>query len=78
MEAKDTAEKTAPSVARAKPAPKPRRGEPEPEEPIPSVPLSGLGDVSLEGLGAGFSVLSVGRPEGKERQKEKAAVDIES
>ena len=40
MDTKDTAEKTASSVAPAKPAPKPRPGEPEPEEPIPSVPLS--------------------------------------
>ena len=35
------------------------------------MPLSGLGDDSLEGLGAAFSGLSVGGPEGKEKQKEK-------
>ena len=61
MDTKDAAEKTAPSVAPAKPAPEPKpAGEPE-----PSVPLSGLGDDSLEGLRAAFSGLSVGGPEGK-------------
>ena len=75
MDTKDTAEKTAPSVAPAKPAPAPKpAGEPEPEEPVPSVPLSGLGDDSLEG--AAFSVLSVGGPEGKEKEKDKEAVDM--
>ena len=74
MDTKDTAEKTAPSAAPAKPAPKPTRGEPEPIELVPSVPLSGLGDDSLEGLGVAFSGLSVGAPEGKE--KEKGAVDM--
>ena len=60
MDTKDTAKKTAPSVAPAKPAPAPKPdGESEPEEPVPSVPLSGLGDDSLEGLGAAFSGLSV-------------------
>ena len=59
LDTKDTAEKTAPSVARAKPAPAPKpAGEPEPEEPVPSVPLSQLGADSLEGLGAAFSGLS--------------------
>ena len=54
---------------------KPKRaGEPEREEP--SVPLSGLGDDFLEGLGAAFSGLSVGGPEGKEKEKEKEAVDM--
>ena len=76
MDTKDTAEKTAPSVAPAKPAPKPRPGEPEPEEPVPSVPLSGLGDDPLEDLGAAFSGLSVEGPEGKEKEKEKEAVDM--
>ena len=55
MDTKDRAEKTALSVAppmRAT-APKPA-GEPDPEEPVPSVPLSGLGDDSLEGFGAAF------------------------
>ena len=77
MDTKDTAETTAPSVAPAKPAraPKPA-GEPEPEEPVPSVPLSGQGDDSLEGLRAAFRVLPVGGPECKEREKEKQAVDI--
>ena len=76
METKETAETTAPSVAPAKPAPKPGPGEPEPEEPVPSVPLSGLGDDSLEGLGAAFSGLSVGGPEGKKKEKEKQGVDM--
>ena len=61
MDTKDTAVKTAPSVAPAKPAPKPRPGEPEPEEPVPSVPLIGLRDDTLEGLGAAFNGLSVKR-----------------
>ena len=76
MDTKDTAETTAPSVAPAKPAlaPKPA-GEPEPEVPVPSVPLSGLRDDSLDGLGVAFSGLSVGGPEGKEKEKEKQAVD---
>ena len=38
------------------------------------MPLSGLEDDSLEGLGIAFSGLSVGAPEGKE--KEKGAVDM--
>ena len=76
MDTKDILEKTAPSVAPANPVPKPRPGEPEPEEPVPSVPLSGLGDNSLEGFGAAFSGLSVEGPESKEREKEKEAVDM--
>ena len=77
MDTKDTAETTAPSVAPSKPAPAPKpAGEPEPEEPVPSVPLGGLGDDSLEGLRAAFSGLSVGGPEGKEKEKEKQAVDM--
>ena len=57
MDTKDTAKTTAPSVAPAKPAPAPRpAGEPEPEEPVPSVPLSELGDDSLEGLRAALSL----------------------
>ena len=40
------------------------------------MPLSGLGDESLEGLGAAFSGLSVGGPEGKEKEKKKEAVDM--
>ena len=51
-------------------------GEPEPEEPVPSASLRGLGDDSLEGLGAAFSVLSVGGPEGKGKEKAKEAVDM--
>ena len=75
MDTKHTAETTAPSVAPAKPAPASKpAGEPEPEKPVSSVPLSGLGDYSLEGLRAAFSVLSVGGPEGKEKEKEKQAV----
>ena len=40
------------------------------------MPLNGPGDDSLEGLGAAFSELSVGGPGGKEKQKEKEAVDM--
>ena len=77
MDTKDTAESAVPSVAPAKPAPAPKpAGEPESEEPVPSVPLSGLGDDSLEGLRAAFSGLSVGGPEGKEKKKERQAVDM--
>ena len=77
MDTKDTAEKTAPSAAPGKPAPAPKpAGEPEPEEPVPLVPLSELGNDSLEGLGAAFSGLSVGGPEGKEKEKKKEAVDM--
>ena len=77
MDTKDTAETTAPSVAPAKPAPAPKpAGEPEPEGPVSSVPLSGLGDDSLEGWRASFGVLSVRGPEGKEKEKEKQAVDM--
>ena len=77
MDTKDTAETTAPSVAPAKPAPAPKAaGEPEPEEPVPSVPLSGLRDHSLEGLRAAFSGSSVRGPEGKEKEKRKQAVDM--
>ena len=76
MDTKDTAETTAPSVAPAKPAPASKpAGEPEPEVPVPSVPLGGLRDDSLDGLGVAFSGLSVGGPEGKEKHKEKQAVD---
>ena len=76
MDTKDTAETTAPSMAPAKPAPAPKpAGEPEPEVPVPSVPLSGLRDDSLDGLGVAFSGLSVAGPEGKEKEKEKQAVD---
>ena len=76
MDTQDTAEKTAPSVAAAKPAPKPVPGKPELQEPVPSVPLSGLGTIPPEGLGVAFSELSVGGPEGKEKEREKEAVDI--
>ena len=40
------------------------------------MPLSGLGDDSLECLRAAFSCLSVRGPEGKEKEKEKRAVDM--
>ena len=77
MDTKDTAETTAPLVAPAKPATAPKpAGEPEPEEPVPSVPLNRLRDDSLDGLRAAFSGLSVGGPEGKEKEKEKQAVDM--
>ena len=77
MDTKDSAEETAPPVAPAKPAPTPKpAGEPEPDELVPSVPLSGLGHDSLEGFGAAFSGFSVGAPEGKEMEKEKEAVDM--
>ena len=77
MDTKDTAEKTAPSVAPAKPAPVPKpAGESGLEEPVPSVPLSGFVDDSLDGLGAAFSGPSVGPSEGKEKEKEKEAVHM--
>ena len=76
MDTKDTAETTAPSVAPAKPAPAPKpASEPEPEVPVPSVPLRGLRDDSLDGLGVAFSGLSAGGPEGKEKEKAKQAVE---
>ena len=74
MDTKDTAEKAAPSAAPAKPAPKPSPSEPEPEKLVPSVPLGGLEDDLLEGLGFAFSGLSVGVLEG--REKEEGAVDM--
>ena len=40
------------------------------------MPLSGLRDDSLAGLRAAFSSLSVRGPEGKEKEKEKQAVDM--
>ena len=40
------------------------------------MPLSGLGDDSLEGLRAAFSGLSVGGAEGKRKEEEKEAVDM--
>ena len=40
------------------------------------MPLSRSGDDSLEGFGAAFSGLSFGGPEGKEKEKEKGAVDM--
>ena len=77
MDTKDTAEKTAPSVAPAKPAPVPKpAGEPRAQEPVPSVPFSGLVDDSPDGLGAAFSGLSGGPSEGKKKAKEKEAVDM--
>ena len=74
MDTKDTTEKTGPSAAPAILAAKPIPGEPEPEDPVPSVPLYGLGDNSLVGFGVAFSRLTVGAPEGKD--EEKGAVDI--
>ena len=77
MDTKDIAEKTAPPVAPAKPAPALKGAcKPEPEEPVPSVPLSGPGDGSLEGLGATLSGLSVGGLAGKQKEKEKEAEDM--
>ena len=60
MDTKDIAETTAPSLARAKLAPKPTlAGALHPDDPLPSVPLSGTKDESLDfsGLGAIFSKL---------------------
>ena len=77
MDTRDTAEKTAPSVAPGKSAPTSKpAGEPESEDPLPSVPLSGLGDGSLECLGAAFIRLCVGGPEGKQKEKVQEAVDM--
>ena len=70
MDTKDSAVTTAPSVAPATPAPTAERaGEPEPEESVPSVPLTGLGDDSLDCLRAAFSGHSVGGLEGKKKEK---------
>ena len=74
MDTQETAERTAPSGVPAEPAPKPRPGEPKPEESVPSIPSSGLEDDSLEGLGVASSGLSVEAPEGTE--KEKGPVDM--
>ena len=53
MDTKDTAKTTAPSVAQAKPTLKPKpAGEPEPEDPVPSVPSIELQDDSLGSWGA--------------------------
>ena len=73
MDTKDSAENTAHSAAPAKPGPKPRPGEPEPEETVPSVPLNGREDDSLEGMGAAFSGLHVHL---LEKEKEKEAMDL--
>ena len=74
MDAKDTGGTTLPSVALTKPAPKHKTaGEPHLEDPVPSVPLCGPKDDSLDlsGLGAAFSGLRVWSPVGKEKEKEK-------
>ena len=77
MDTKDTAETTAASVAPAKPGPAPKpAGEPEPKVHVPSVPWSGLRDDSLDGLGVAFSGLSVGGPEGKEKEKLSALLRV--
>ena len=66
MDAKNTAATTAPSAAPAKLAAKHKpAGEPEAEDPVPSVPASGLEDDSLGSPGAAFSELHVLTPEGK-------------
>ena len=71
MDTEDTAETTAASVARCMLAQKPKSlVEPEPENPVPSVPLSGLQDDSLGNLGAAFSELHVQTPEGKTNKKD--------
>ena len=77
MDTKDTVETTEPLVAPAKPAPAPKpAGELEHEDLVPSVPLSGLGNDSLQGLRAAFSGLTIRGPEGKKKEKEKQAVDM--
>ena len=58
-------------MAPAKRAPKPKLGsEPEPEDPVPSMPLTGLKHDSLGSLGAAFSGLHLRTPEGKAKEKE--------
>ena len=62
---------TAPSVAPAKLAPKPKPAcEPQPEDPVPAVPLGGLEDDFLGNLGAAFSELHVRTTEGKAKEKD--------
>ena len=84
MDTKDNVEKTEPSLAPAKPAPKLTPAREPYAEPVPSVSLSGTKDDSLDlsGLGAAFSDLRVGTPQGKEMEKEKgkegARVDREA
>ena len=71
MDTKDTAETTAPSVAPAKLAPKPGpAGQLAPDNPVTSVPLSGLEDDSLGSLGAACSELHVRTPECKAKEKD--------
>ena len=71
MDTKHTAEMTAHSMAPAKPAPILKsRCEPEPQDPVPSVPLSGLEDDPLPILPAAFSGLPARTPEGKAKEKE--------
>ena len=72
MDSKATAETTAPSVAPAKPEPKPKAdGEPEPDNPVPSMHSSGLKNDCFGSLKAAFSGLHVGTSEGKAKEKEK-------
>ena len=72
MDTKDTAQTTAPSVAPPKPASKRRHaGEPQPQDPVRAVPLSGLEDYSIGSLGAAFSGLHVQTPEGKAKETER-------
>ena len=71
MDTNDIAETIAPSVAPAKLTPKPKpAGESQREDPIPSVPLSGLVNNSLGSLGAAPCELHVQTPEGKAKEKD--------
>ena len=81
METPDTAERREPSLATVKAAPEATpAGEPY-AHPIRSVHFGGTKEkddsLDLMTLGATFSELRVGTPEGKEKEKEKAGAGVD-